>query len=70
MRVLKNGIKALMAIGVIAWAIGAFAIAFNGFLDGGNTEESLEAIALLTVGVGIFEGVLGVGRLTIREIER
>lgn len=70
MRVLKRGLKALMSIGMIAWTICAFAIAFNGVLNGDTIEESLEAIALLTAGVGILEGVLAVGRLTIREIER
>ena len=70
MRVLKSGIKALMAIGVMAWTIGAFVIALNGVTSGEELESIVDTLFMLSSVTGLFECVLGVGRLTIREIER
>ena len=69
MRVLKSGIKALMAIGVMAWAIGAFVIALNGVTSGEKLESILDTLSMFSSVTGLFECVLGIGVLTINEIE-
>lgn len=70
MRALKRGLKVLMSIGMIAWAICAFAIAFNGVASGESLDGILNTLLIFTFVTGVFEGVLGVGVLVIDEIGR
>lgn len=70
MRVLKRGIKGLMSIGLVAWAICAFAIVFNGVASGEEFESIVDTLFIFTSITGLFEGLLGVVVLTINEIKR
>lgn len=70
MKVLKRGLKVLMSIGMIAWAICAFAIAFNGVAIGEELENIVDTLFMFSSVAGLIEGLLGVVVLTINEIER
>lgn len=70
MRVLKRGLKVLMSIGMIAWAICAFAIAFNGVTSGEELESIVDTLLMFSGVTGLFEALLGVGVLVINEIGR
>ena len=69
MRILKRGIKGLMSVGLVAWAICAFAIAFNGVTSGEELESIVDTLFMFSSVAGLFEGLLGVVVLTINEIE-
>lgn len=70
MKALKRGLKVLMSIGMIAWAICAFAIVFNGVASGEEFESIVNTLFIFTSIMGLFEGLLGVVVLTINEIKR
>lgn len=70
MRILKCGIKGLMSIGLVVWAICAFAIVFNGVASGEEFESIVNTVFIFTSIMGLFEGLLGVVVLTINEIKR
>ena len=70
MKILKRGIKGLMPIGLVAWAICTFAIVFNGVAKGEELESTVNTLFIFTSITGLFEGLLGVVVLTINEIKR
>lgn len=70
MRALEYVLKVLMSIGMIAWTICAFAIAFNGVASGESLDGILNTLLIFTFVTGVFEGVLGVGVLILEEIGR
>lgn len=70
MKILKRGIKGLMSIGLVAWAICAFAIVFNEVANGEELENIIDTLFIFTGIMGLFEGLLGVVVLIITEIKR
>lgn len=68
MKILKHGIKGLMSIGLVAWAICAFAIAFNGVTSGESLDGILTTLFKFTSLVGVSEGIVGVVLLILEEI--
>lgn len=70
MRILKRGIKGLMSIGLVAWAICAFAIAFNGVTNGEELEGIVDTLFMFSSVAGLFEGLLGVVALILEVIRR
>ena len=69
MRMLKRGIKGLMSIGLVAWTICVFAIAFNGVANGEELENIVDTLFIFSSVAGLFEGILGLVVLTINAIE-
>ena len=70
MRILKRGIKGLMSIGLVAWAICAFVIAFNGVASGEGFESIVDTLFMFSSVAGLFEGLLGVVVLILEVIEK
>lgn len=67
---IRHCIKTLMSIGMIAWVICAFAIAFNGVAQNNGIENTIEMIAIFTVAMMFFEGILWIIKATLDIIRK